>query len=88
MIRVIIEVELVFPYKISMGVLVEFCSLWNCTLLGGGTNRLKAMFSMPGNFFKRIFGVNPREKEYAVPKGMEYFISELKVKDILIKEEK
>ncbi len=86
MIKVIIEVELVFPYKISMGVLAEFCCLWNCTLLGGGTKKLKAVISMPGIFFKIIFGVNPREKEYPVPKGMEYFISNVKVKNILIKE--
>ena len=88
MIRVIIEVDLVFPYKISMGVLAEFCSLWNCTLLAGGTQKLKAIISMPGIFFKRIFGTNPREKEYTVPQGMEYFISRLIVKDILIKENK
>ncbi len=85
MIRVIIEVELVFPYKRSMGVLVEFCYLWNCKILSGGTTRIKAIISMPGIYFKKIFGTNPREKEYDIPKGMEYFIDKLIVKDILIK---
>ena len=85
MIKVIIELELVFPYKLSMGTLVEFCCLWDSTLLHGGTKKLRAIISMPGVHFKQIFGVNPREKEYSIPHGMEKFISKIKVKDILIK---
>ena len=59
MIKVIIELELVFPYKISMGILVEFCCLWDCLILSGGTNRAKAIVSMPSIHFKKIFGENP-----------------------------
>ena len=77
--------ELVFPYKLSMGTLVEFCYLWDSTILYGGTKRIKAIISMPGIHFKKIFGQNPREKSYPVPTGMEHFISSLRVKSILIK---
>ena len=85
MIKVIITLELVFPYKISMATLVEFCYLWDSTILYGGTKRLKAIISMPGIHFKKIFGQNPREKSYPVPSGMGYFIDNLRVKNIFIK---
>ena len=83
MIRVIIELQLVFPYKLSMGTLVEFCSLWDCVLLHGGTKKIKARISMPHIHFKKIFGTNPKKQEYSVPSGMESFIESLRVKKIL-----
>ncbi len=85
MIKVRMKLELVFPYKLSMAILVEFCNLWDCHLISGGTKKLKAVISMPGVHFKKIFGENPREKEYPVPNGMEKFISKLVVKKITIK---
>jgi hypothetical protein len=85
MIRVIIELELVFPYKISMGVLAEFCSLWDSVILSGGTKKIKAVISMPGIHFKKIFGQNPREISYEVPSGMGHFIESLKVKTVMVK---
>ena len=74
------EMELVFPYRISMGILVEFCYLWNTTLICGGTRKIKSIISMPSHHFKRIFGVSPEKKEYPVPRGMEKFISKVVVK--------
>lgn len=88
MIKAIIELELVFPYKISMGVLVEFCFLWDCHLISGGTKKLKATISMPSNHFKQIFKRNPVAREYAVPEGMEKFISKFTVKRIVTQENK
>lgn len=85
MIKVIMELELVYPYKISMDVLVEFCSLWESRIFSGGTQRRKAIISMPAHHFKVIFGTNPREKTYSVPSGAEHFIEALKVKDIIVK---
>ncbi|MHA1470844.1 MAG: hypothetical protein ACTSSP_09830 [Candidatus Asgardarchaeia archaeon] len=85
MIRVLIELDLIFPYKISMTTLAEFCSLWNCTILYGGTKRLRAIISMPVNYFKVIFGNNPREGKYNVPNGMEHFIESLRVKKVMVK---
>lgn len=85
MIKVIIKLGLVFPYKKSMGILVEFCSLWNTTLLAGGTKKRRAIISMPAIHFKKIFGQNPRKREYPVPTGMGHFIEDLRVKKILIK---
>ncbi len=84
MIKVVMELELVHPYKLSMDVLVKFCSLWESRIFSGGTSRRKAIISMPAKHFKVIFGTNPREKKYAVPAGAESFISALKVKDIII----
>lgn len=86
MIKAIIELELVFPYKISMGILVEFCYLWDSHLISGGTKKLEARISMPSHHFKKIFGRNPAKREYPVPKGMEKFISKFTVKKVLTKE--
>ena len=85
MIKAVIELELVFPYKRSMGVLVEFCYLWDCHLISGGTKKIKAIISMPSHHFKQIFGRNPTVREYAVPNGMEKFISKMTVKRVDIK---
>jgi hypothetical protein len=41
-----------------------------------------AKFSMPVVHFKKIFGENPRVKEYKVPSGMGYFIKSIEVKKI------
>lgn len=87
MIKVIIELELVFPYKISMGVLVEFCHLWDSLLISGGTKKLKSVISMSVRNFKKIFGNNPEVKTYPVPRGMEKFIDKLTVIKIITKGE-
>jgi len=84
MIKVVMELELVHPYKISMDVLVKFCSLWESRIFSGGTQKRKATIEMPAHHFKVIFGTNPREKAYNVPRGAEHFIDALKVKDIII----
>lgn len=85
MIKAIIELELVFPYKRSMGILVEFCYLWDCHIISGGTKKLKATISMPSKHFKRIFKRNPIVRTYAVPSGMEKFVSKFTVKEITTK---
>ena len=85
MIKVIIELELVFPYKVSMATLADFCHIWGSTVWDGGTNKLKAVISIPGRHFKTIFGQNPREQAYPVPSGTGHFISALKVKEIVVK---
>lgn len=82
MIKAVIEIKLVYPYKRSMATLVDFCSLWDCVLLGGGTNRLKAIISMPVVHFKKIFGENPKVGKYKVPQGTEYFTTSWVVKKI------
>ncbi len=86
MIKAIIELELVYPYKLSLDTLLDFCGLWGCMLCYGGTRKIKAVISMPAKHFKKIFGQNPREKEYPVPNGMEKFIEKVVVKKILIKQ--
>ena len=84
MIKVVMELELVHPYKISMDVLVQFCSLWKSRIFSGGTQKRKAIIEMPAHHFKAIFGTNPREKAYDVPSGAEHFIEGIEVKEIVI----
>jgi hypothetical protein len=84
MIRVVMELELVYPYRMSMDVLLEFCSVWESRISSGGTMKRKAIIDMPARHFKAIFGTNPREKKYSVPRGAEHFIEALEVKDIII----
>ena len=83
MIRVLIELTLIFPYDRSMDTLTEFCSLWDCAILGGGTSRLRALISMPTTHFKQIFGKNPQVGKYDIPAGTEHFTSSWKVKRIV-----
>ena len=85
MIKVILELELVFPYKVSMATLTDFCQVWGSMILEGGTNKSKAVVAMPGSNFKTIFGQNPREQIYPVPSGTGHFIDALKVKEIIVK---
>ena len=86
--KAIIELELVFPYRRSLGILIEFCNLWDCHLMSGGTNKLKATITMPSHKFKKIFKRNPQVREYKVLSGMEKFISKFTVKQIATKENK
>jgi hypothetical protein len=88
MIKAIIELELVYPYNKSLTILIEFCNLWNCHLMSGGTKKLKATISMPAHQFKKIFKRNPRIREYDIPSGMEKFVSKFTVKQIRTKENK
>ena len=83
MIKILIECQLQYPYKRSIDVLATFCGLWDCCLLSGGTNKLRATISMPSVHFKKIFGTNPRIGEYNVPNGMGKFITQMKVTRII-----
>ena len=88
MIKAVIELELVYPYSRSLGILLEFCRLWDCHIMSGGTKKLNATISMPSHQFKKILKINPILKEYPIPNGMEKFISKFTVKQILTKENK
>jgi len=85
MIMAVIDIDLKYPYDLSMGTLVEFCSLWDSLIYSGSTQKRKAEIAMPSNHFKSIFGSNPVVKEYQVPKGTEKFIESLKVKEVIVK---
>jgi hypothetical protein len=85
MIRVAIEFELKQNYRSSLDMLLAFCCIWDSVIMYGGTNREKAIISMPSNHFKRIFKTNPELKVYSVPSGMEKFISSVRVKKIMSK---
>lgn len=79
MIEVIIELELVYPYKKSFNTLLDFNNIWNCNMLGGGTNRKKAKIAMPSKTFKQIFGSNPKVAKYDIPSNSEHFLQSIKV---------
>ena len=79
------EIYLVFPYKTSLSVLVDFVRLWRCQLLKSRTRKEKALISMPSYSFKKIFGTNPKENlKYAAPTNSEHFIKYIKVKKIKV----
>ncbi len=86
MIKAVIELELVYPYSRSLAILIEFCNLWDCHLMSGGTKKLKVTISMPSHKFKKIFKRNPQLREYEIPSGMEKFVSKFTVKQIMKKE--
>lgn len=85
MIKVILEMELVYPYRDSLSVLLDFCALWNSSVLLGGTYMAKAQISIPSHHFKKIFHTNPSKGQYPVPSGMEGFVESVKVLKILVK---
>jgi hypothetical protein len=89
MIIVKLNIELVYPYSKSLTTLLEFCRLFRCSVLYGGTKKKNAIISMKSNTFKTIFKTNPqKEDKYKAPSGAEHFIKSIKVKDIKIKEKK
>ena len=85
MIKAIVKLELVYPYKRSITTLLSFNNLWGCSLLYGGTGKQEAIISMPQKKFKKIFKKNPRVGEYPVPKNAEKFISAVYVKKVEVK---
>lgn len=79
----ILELELSYPYSQSLLTLLEFCGLWDCDIMKAGSHSSRATISMPVNFFKSIFGENPRpDKTYEVPKGTEHFIVKIIIKKV------
>ena len=82
MITIILKIDLTYPYNVSLGTLLEFCKLWDSSLLSGGTNDNNAKISMPLRKFKKLFKSNPKQGRYTVPNGAGYFIEEIEVIDI------
>jgi len=82
MIKVIMEFDLIYPYKISLMTLLDFNRIWDCKLIKAGTSSEKAIISMSVDKFKKIFGENPNREKYKVPKGMTGFIESVKVRKI------
>lgn len=68
------------PYNQSLSTLFEFCMIWNCHITNGSTRKPYVFLKMPVSVFKKIFGTNPRQKEYPVPRNAEKFMSWVKVR--------
>jgi len=84
MIKVIIELGLVYPYKASLLTLLEFNKLWHCRIIDGGTYKKNATIAMPVIKFKKIFKENPQAKKYKIPSNSEHFIASVEVKSLLV----
>ena len=85
MIKVLLELELCHPYRVSLDTLLAFCCVWDSVILYGGTNRETAGIAIPLRHFKKIFKVHPEIKSYSIPVGMEKFISSIRVKKVIVK---
>ena len=83
MIRVILNIRIIYPYRDSFTTLLDFCNLWNCNIIQGGSRNKKAKINMPAIKFKKIFGTNPKIGEYDVPAGAGHFIESIKVEKII-----
>jgi hypothetical protein len=81
-IKIILKIDLVYPYKTSLGTLIDFCNLWEGCLLSGGTNDNKSTISMSSKKFKKLFKVNPRIGRYDIPTGADYFMEKIEVIEI------
>lgn len=68
-----------------MSNLLDFCMVWECALLSGGSNKGKATIAIPANKFKVLFGGNPKVGKYPVPDGAGYFIEGVIVKKVIAK---
>ena len=84
MIIVKLKLFLIPPYSKSLNVLWEFCRLWGCGILYGGTRKRKAIISMDSVKFKKIFHTNPQIGKYPVPSGANHFLQSVEVKNIKI----
>lgn len=80
--KVVMEFELIYPYSISMGVLVDFCHVWQCHILSGGTKKMKAKISMPSRHFERIFKIRPQVGHCQLPSGMGGFVDKITVTEV------
>ena len=83
MIRTVLKLKIKHPYRDSFATLLDFCNLWSCNVIQGGSRNKTAKIGMPAVKFKKIFGTNPVVGEYAVPLGAEHFIISIKVIKII-----
>lgn len=85
MIIVRIELDIIYPYKLSLMTLIDFCKIWECEIRRASTRRSEVIIHMPVRKFKKIFKTNPLGKEYDVPPGMQKFVNHLWVREIITK---
>ena len=79
MVKVIIELELINPYKNSLSILLNFVSIWDGSLLQGGAHDKICIISLFDKQFKSIFGIKPKRGRYKIPKNMTGFATSIKV---------
>lgn len=82
MLKVLLEIELVYPFSKSLADLHDFCMLWNGNVVSGGTNSHKASILIPTKTFKQLFGSNPKIGQIQPPSNSDYFIKNIVVKKI------
>ena len=78
-----VDMALVFPYKKSLGILIEMTNTWNMSFLSGGTNKRIAKVQISQKTFKKLWGTNPSKGKHKVLANTEDFIAGVEVKEIL-----
>ena len=78
----VVELSLVFNFFKSLINILDFISLWDCTLVSARTLSNKATIEIPSERFKLLFGENPRVGRYKIPTGAGYFMEE----EVIVKE--
>lgn len=78
----IIEIDLTFPFKISLEILNDFLNEWGGRHISCGTARSTAVFALDDYKFARIWGELPRIGRWRVPDGAEHFMEDVRVIDV------
>lgn len=78
----IIEIDLPFPFKISLEVLNQFLNTWGGRHISCGTLRKTATFAIDDYKFAMIWGERPRVGRWRVPEGAEHFMEDVRVIDV------
>jgi len=82
-IHAIVDIALVFPYKKSIGILIQMLNTWQMIFISGGTTRRVAKVQIPQKTFKKLWGHNPRIGTHHVLEGTEDFIAGVEVVELL-----
>jgi len=82
-IRAITEIYLSPPFTDSLNTIMGMINLWGMKLLRCKSNSNKVRVSIPSKVFKRLFGENPRVKDYDLPKNTNVFMKKIIVVEVI-----
>lgn len=78
----IVDVQLQYPYNLSLGGIHEFCNTWNLHILKAGTRQRIAVIAIPSKTFERLFGTKPKKGEVNVPEQLHSIIAKMTITDV------
>ena len=76
---VIVDVQLQYPYNLSLDGLHELCNTWNLHILLAGTRRRIAVIGIPSDILQRLFGKPSTKGEINVPEQLRAFIVKMTI---------